>query len=197
MRRSIVWAVVLMLTLGACAPTGMGAGDGTEEAVPSPTEGVSHSPLPTGEVSHSPLPTEGSTSPIPTPSGEDRGLDWTVEKMEGAVIIYQRSGGFSGLDEAWRIASDGRIVTLDGQTWRADPERVVQLIEEIERLGLPEAQGQYLPADPCCDRFTYELAVLIDGRVYAVRTMDGTSGVPQAVWDSLQAVNQFIAQTQP
>jgi hypothetical protein len=54
-----------------------------------------------------------------------------------------------------------------------------------------------MPADPCCDRFTYELAVLTDGRVYAARTVDGTPDTPQAVWDSLQAVARFITETHP
>ncbi|MBN1179218.1 MAG: hypothetical protein JXD18_08405 [Anaerolineae bacterium] len=173
--------MIIMIASTACGPAAIGAGDGTEES-----------------ASFSPLPTQGSTSPLPIPPrGGGAGFEWAVEKMEGAVIVYHRSGGFVGSDDTWYVYADGQVVASDGETWRTSPERVAELVGEIERLGFAERPGDHLPINPHDDGFAYELAVCIGDQVYAARAADGTPEMPQAVWDSLQAVAQFIAETQP
>jgi len=113
-------------------------------------------------------------------------------KLGPAVIIYERSGGLAGVSERWSIYPDGRIMAGDGREWQVKPEQVKQLISDIEASGFFDLSGQYMPRNPCCDRFTYSLVVRSDDKVNSVTTMDATPDVPANLGEVLGAVRSFI-----
>jgi len=119
----------------------------------------------------------------------------------GAVIIFEQSGGIAGIQETWRIYGDGRVVKEDrhGQTAPAEripAEAVRDAIERIVGGGFLDLADEYLPADRCCDRFTYRLTVVYDGTEKTVTTMDGAER-PPALTEALEVVNQLIGQATP
>ena len=145
----------------------------TKTATTSPTE----TPLP------SPVPDSTSTTSPP------------IEVQEEIVIVYKRSGGFAGLDEQYTVYLDGRITTNDGREWRVEAHEVDLLLKQIEKSGFFEMVADYLPADPCCDLFFYELSVHIGDQTNSVLTVDGAPRAPDQLWELLGFVQHFLDQT--
>ena len=70
------------------------------------------------------------------------------DKLGGAVIIYQRSGGLTGISEQWTVYPDGRITSAQGPEYRVSPEHVSSLLKEIESSGffeMSENSGRFSP----------------------------------------------------
>lgn len=145
----------------------------------SPTEAAAERDDPTATVT-------GETSQMPE-SGE-------------IVVIFQRSGGFVGDATTWRLYTDGTIeVNRNGgndetfeQVTTVDSGDVQALLDSLQERGFFRLEGNYMPKDPCCDRFLYELTVLQDGQRRHVETVGGTEGIPQEVWDSIELVQDFF-----
>lgn len=92
------------------------------------------------------------------------------------LIEFRRNGGFQGsndqvlvhMDRSYSVARDGVVIA-----GRLSQEEMAALLHMMEAANLKENQGEYLPADPCCDRFAYELVYRNLFGAYQVRTMDG------------------------
>lgn len=106
------------------------------------------------------------------------------------LLELRRHGGVVGVDEQLLLNLDGGYsVSRQGTVvaGQLTPEQMAALLQQLESLNLAERQGDYLPADLCCDRIAYELIYRNLMGSYQVRTMDGA--VPdwlQPVLDSLQ-----------
>ena len=111
---------------------------------------------------------------------------------ESASIIFRRSGGFAGVDEEWVIYSDGRITSAEGGAWQVAPERVEALVKQIDEAGFFELDGNYLPLDTCCDRFTYQVSVSMGDKSNSVTTIDAAPGVPPELWQVIDAINTLL-----
>lgn len=72
------------------------------------------------------------------------------------------------VDRSFSIARNG-VVTVG----RLTEQQMKDLLASLEGAGLAERQGDYLPADTCCDRTAYELVYRNLFGSYRVRTMDG------------------------
>lgn len=114
-----------------------------------------------------------------------------TDSLDGAVIIYQRSGGIAGMSERWVVYPDGRVLQPDGQIRHVPPEQVSTLLRKIESLGFFDMNDEYLPQNPCCDRFTHTLTVRRDNQRKHVTTLDATPGTPAALWEAIDAVTQL------
>ncbi|RMH01239.1 MAG: hypothetical protein D6706_02185 [Chloroflexi bacterium] len=108
------------------------------------------------------------------------------------TIVFHRTGGFAGLDETWRIFADGRISTPAGQEKEVSPEQVAQLVTHLEQAGFFELAPAYLPDDPCCDRFFYEITLITPEQQHTVRTVDGTPDLPPALTLAIEEISTFI-----
>jgi hypothetical protein len=108
------------------------------------------------------------------------------------VIEYHRSGGVVGVDEAYTIYADGRIVNAKGQEWFVSPQEVARLTESIVQVGFFQAQEVGSSIAPCCDRFSYTLTVYLAGRTHTVHTYDGAGDLPEAVQRAFEEVAVFI-----
>lgn len=146
----------------------------------------------TGCVSRSPAAGESGSAETPgDPQDDVISRSPEVEMPEGAVVIFRRSGGFAGVNEEWVIYADGRVKSSQGEEWQADPAAVGDLLAQIDGYDFFSLRSQYIPANPCCDLFSYELIVNDRGRVHLVATVDGADA-PEGLQLALQAVQEFI-----
>jgi hypothetical protein len=172
----------MVLVLAACSPP-------IAQPSPSPAD---VSPLPTPAPPLSPLPTS-----TPPPSPVETSADVTDKPSQpaaGIALVLGRSGGFAGTSEQWTVYTDGRVEASDGGRWQVAPEKIAQLVAEIERLGFFELAGRYVPLDTCCDRFTYELSVRSGERTHTITALEAAPNAPVALWDILGTANDFIAE---
>ena len=148
-------------------------------------------PLDASTPSGGAVPASPTSPSMPGSSVPDSG-ELPKDMPPDAVLVYHRSGGIAGIDEVWTIYSDGRITKDRGGEWQAPAERVTALLQAIDELGFFNMQASYMPADTCCDRFSYELAVRNKGQEHQVITMDGAPGTPEAFWQILTEVQRFL-----
>jgi hypothetical protein len=92
-------------------------------------------------------------------------------------VSVTRSGGFAGHTDRFAVDSSDRDVHAR--------EALSVAAEHRFRALRPE----YLPANPCCDRFRYEVVARYrDGRVKTVVTMDGVPGTPDVLLEVIDLV---------
>lgn len=192
MRYLLIGATVAILLLTACGPAA------TPETVPTPPPAT-----PTTDTaqttSDSPLPPEATPVPPraePSTPVESEGTGKGRVAIGDAVIIYQRSGGFAGVHEQWTVYPDGRITANDGREWQVAPERVKQLLADIEALGFFEMTGRYMPLNTCCDRFTYEITVRSGDRVHTATTIDAAPNTPAELWRVIDEISRLVTDSE-
>ena len=118
-----------------------------------------------------------------------------ADLADGAVIVYERSGGLKGIgppETEWRFYADGRILTSDGRTWQKSPAEIQRLLADLEANGFFDLGQKYMPADACCDRFTYTITAGNGRQVQQVITMDGTD-MPDNLARVLQLFDDWLA----
>ncbi|GIM91158.1 protealysin inhibitor emfourin [Paractinoplanes toevensis] len=99
------------------------------------------------------------------------------------AIVLERSGGFAGRQESFVVDR----TTVGG-------ERSLRLAARPEFRRL---RGSYQPANPCCDRFLYRLAVTYrDGRHKTVSTVQGGTA-PRILWDLIGEVQRVGVRPMP
>jgi hypothetical protein len=109
------------------------------------------------------------------------------------LVILERSGGFAGVTEAIVVYGDGTVV-MDGETGRVGggATAAADLIRQIEATGIYDLKtGKYLAANPCCDRFTYELTLVKEGQKYQYVTMDGAENVPPELVAAISLIRDY------
>ena len=131
-------------------------------------------------------------SPLPT-------SEWTKSGSEVALIVFERTGGFAGISEVWRFYEDGRVVKIDQHrktrvATQLPPEVMEEAAQRIVGEGFMDLADEYMPANPCCDRFTYRLTIVHTKGVKTVTTMDGVNW-PPALAKAMRVVKQLISQT--
>jgi hypothetical protein len=216
MRFPIIWALSGILTLTACGvpampPQGAStphktvqteAPDRPIPTLPAHGEGAQMPATPAATAPISSLPTPAVPEVTVTPSAGTSVSSRTeaespvpgklTEAGGEAAIVYRRSGGFAGVSEQWIIYADGRITAGNGRQWQVKPERVEQILDDIQALGFFEMKGRYMPLNTCCDRFTYEITVRRGGVVHTVVTMDAAPDAPVALWQILEKVSSLL-----
>jgi hypothetical protein len=114
-----------------------------------------------------------------------------------AVIIYERSGGFAGQTDTWRIFADGHVEAATHSNNTAAPALTTAEVnlaaQQIAQAGFFDLQGSYLPDNHCCDLYTYRLTVALDGKSKTVTTMDGAQQ-PAALATAITIVRALINQ---
>ena len=104
--------------------------------------------------------------------------------------------GIAGLIETWTIYADGRVTHSDGREWLIADTQTEELERTLETADFFSLNGNYLPADPCCDRFTYTITVQRDGEVHRVVTMDGVEDLPPALEQAMQEIDTILGDLQ-
>jgi hypothetical protein len=121
-----------------------------------------------------------------TPTGKP------AETAQEVHIVLKKSGGYAGVDESWTISSDGRITTSAGKTGQVSGVELSDAVHELEKLGFFEMKESYVPMDTCCDRFTYQLEVTVNGGSHSVTVLEATPETPAEFWQALDAVNGLL-----
>ncbi len=177
MRKALVCLFITALLLGACA------------TLPAQEQGTPVEESSTPVHTQPPLPPTSGTQDKPEPA----------ELPEGAVLVFQRSGGFAGVNEVWTLYADGRLTKSDHdqpeaeiQEWQVEPEEVMALLEKIDSLGFFSMQASVKPGEVCCDRFAYSLAASYHGTSRELSAVEGTAGIPEAYWQVISEVNTFL-----
>ncbi|MDT8306486.1 MAG: hypothetical protein RRC07_11160 [Anaerolineae bacterium] len=117
-----------------------------------------------------------------------------------AVVIFEQSGGFAGETVTYRVyrdgvvekESDGSGVGTVAAAVITDTAAVEELLADLEDAGFFELEEDQMPADPCCDRFNYMLTATSGTQSNTIRTVEGTEGLPSAVWESIELVERFV-----
>ncbi len=140
---------------------------------------------------NAPAPLLPTQQPVVSPLQTGEGKPAAVLPA-GAVIKYHRSGGVAGIDEAYTIYADGRIVDAKGREWFVSPEEVARLVEAIAQDGFFQTRESESSIAPCCDRFSYTLTVSLAGQTHTVHTYDGAGDLPEAAQRAFDDVAAFI-----
>ena len=137
-------------------------------------------------------PVEGSGSCELKPDRQDQ-----VEALmaEGAIIVYERNGGGSCIDELFSIDPVGRIVGDNGATQiekQITPAEVEQLVAAIEAKGWFTDEMYSTSHVPCGQCYTYFLTVYSKGEEKTVKAVDGGTDAPADYWQVVSAINGVI-----
>jgi ribose/xylose/arabinose/galactoside ABC-type transport system permease subunit len=94
-----------------------------------------------------------------------------------AVIVYERNGGQSCIDEVFAIYPDGRVTVDFSGTPQGDvqlsSEQVAKLLSDINDYGWFTDNFVTTHHNPCSACFTYSLTVKYDGQTKTVGAVDG------------------------
>jgi hypothetical protein len=110
---------------------------------------------------------------------------------EGAVITFQRSGGFAGKTVVWTIYSDGRVQSDQGTTQLSSGD-VSILVAGLKALGIFDLKDSYGGFTNCKDCFTYTLTINADGKTKTITTTDSATDIPAELGKILTLINEFI-----
>jgi len=141
------------------------------------------------------VPPQGSPTPVGTKSSP---LPAKTPLSEGnPLIVFRRSGGFTGVSESWVIYEDGRVAYREemkgkSATGEIEAQELAGLLALIEEKGFFSFNDSYMPQDICCDRFSYEITVYKDGQGKRVTTIDGAEA-PEGLWTIMGELNKLLA----
>ncbi len=104
---------------------------------------------------------------------------------DGAVIVYERNGGTSCLDELYGIYPDGRIVGDNGtqkiekQVTPADVDKLLSAISDLGWFTDNMYSTSHLPCKVC---YHYFASVTYKGQEKTVEAVDGGTDAPAEYW---------------
>jgi hypothetical protein len=125
------------------------------------------------------------------PAAEEPTLDLQIEGTP--LLILRRSGGFAGQEDEWWLYGDGRIINhRDNQVQQVAAAEVTTLHQDMLNGGFFNLAPDYMPADPCCDRFTYEVTLIEGENRHTVVTMDDTESTPDLLRESLRRITTLL-----
>lgn len=154
-----------------------------------------------GAVRQQPAATAVPATPSPAPAASDE-----------VIVRLSRSGGFAGLTLSYAIHSDGSIVVETPKPLvregAAEGGQVLQaaggasaaqaLSTQIVAANIAAVTpGDYSPENACCDRYAYELDVVVNGQHYTYTTLEGAANQPQALSDVIALVQSYVETAQP
>ena len=163
-------AILLFALLAACAP--VPAQPTQEPALPTQAP-------PVGTATPEPV------QPTPTPASK------SLDLGEGQpVVVVRRGGGIAGVNDWWEIYANGEIKSSEGDQPSVSPDRVSQLVDDLDKLGFFEMDESYQSA--CADCFIYEITVNTASQSKTVSTYDPAAGAPPEVAQVVEAVLAFV-----
>jgi ribose/xylose/arabinose/galactoside ABC-type transport system permease subunit len=110
----------------------------------------------------------------------------TALVQDGAVIVYERNGGNSCVDELYAIYPDGRIVADLGGGVKKESQitsgEVDALLSQINDLGFFAPTFQTTHHNPCGACYQYSTTVTYQGETKKVDAVDGGADAPAKYW---------------
>ncbi len=134
------------------------------------------------------LPITPSLSPLSSPLEPD-------SASQGVTVVYHRSGGFAGTDDTWTISLDGTVThqgSMVGSPEQLTKAQMSELATVIRAANFAALEESYVPQNTCCDRYIYEIAVMVNGETKAVRTIDAAPAAPAELTQLIDTLNQLL-----
>ncbi len=106
-------------------------------------------------------------------------------QADGAVIVFQKSGGPSCVDQLFGIYPDGRVVGDDGTQQleaQVEPEVVTALVANLDGLGWFTDDMYTTWHLPCGECFTYSVTVTSGDQTKTIGAVDGGTDAPAKYW---------------
>lgn len=141
----------------------------------------------------------GPASPVPA----------TPVAQNAIVLTYSRSGGLVGRTTVYTLYRDGSVrvgapALVRDQTQRGDvvqlpggADAAAQLLLAIDASGIAAlAPGDYAPPNACCDRYSYELTLYVNGQPQSYQTVDAANH-PASLAAALELVQQYLEPLAP
>jgi hypothetical protein len=138
-------------------------------------------------------PVSEATPELTSGQGDPERMKKLEAELGDAVILYQKSGGFAGVNESWWIYADGRLRDKDGNEWQLPTQAVETFLANSKKAGLAQLSANFLPEGFCCDQFIYGLIVRQDDGIYQVVTADGLDTTPQELFQLIDDVATLVA----
>lgn len=113
----------------------------------------------------------------------------------GAILVYERNGGPTCLDELYAIYPDGRIVGDNGTKViekQLTPADVAVLLTAINDRGWFTENMYDTWHTPCGQCFGYYLTVVHNGKEKTVKAVDGGTDAPADYWQVVSTLNGVI-----
>ncbi len=103
-----------------------------------------------------------------------------------AVIVYERNGGTSCVDELYGVYTDGHITTDSGdnnvQKSQVSDAQVATLLKQISDLGFFTPNFYTTSHTPCGACYHYSTTVVYKGQTKTVDAVDGGTDAPANYW---------------
>jgi len=77
-----------------------------------------------------------------------------VEAQQRPLVVYTRTGGFIGVQDAMKVAGDGRVASTKGD-FRLSVKRLANLRLRLRGARFPTLKRQYDADYPVADGFVY------------------------------------------
>ena len=107
----------------------------------------------------------------------------------GAVIVYERNGGTSCIDELYAVYSDGKVTKDYGKgnvkTEQLGADTVTQLLGDIDKAGFFSPELIATMHQPCAACYTYNLTVTNNGKTQYHEAVDGTTDTSDQFWNTI------------
>jgi hypothetical protein len=105
---------------------------------------------------------------------------------DGAVVVYERNGGPSCVEELYAVYPDGRVVSDLGSgtstTGHLSSDEVDQLLSKISNAGFFTDLFVTTYHPPCRACFRYSVTVTYNGQTKTVGAVDGGTDAPAEYW---------------
>jgi hypothetical protein len=121
--------------------------------------------------------------------------EMSVTVPENAVVVFQKTGGFAGVNEQTVVYSDGFIENDKGESFQSSPDVIRTLVSTAEDIGFFDLEGNYVPEDHCCDYFNYSLTIRDCEQANTVVTADEVPGAPSELMQIINTIQALIANT--
>ncbi len=107
----------------------------------------------------------------------------------GAVIVYERNGGTSCVDELYAVYSDGKVVkdynNGSPKTEQLTSDQVTKLLGDIEQAGFFSPALVATMHQPCSACYTYNLTITNKGQTKFAAAVDGTTDTSDQFWNTV------------
>lgn len=111
----------------------------------------------------------------------------------GAVVVYERVGAATCVDELWTFYPDGRIEGDNGHTTvekTVTAEEISTLLTDIDELGFFDLTSTKHTA--CKECFAYHITVNHGDQVKTVSAVDGGTDTPGAYWQVFAKIKRLL-----
>jgi simple sugar transport system permease protein len=133
----------------------------------------------------SPVDGNGAATSGTCQPGESREEEAAAMQADGAVIVFQKSGGSSCADQLFGIYPDGRVVGDDGTQQleaQVEPDVVSALVANLDGLGWFTDDVYTTWHKPCGECYTYSVSVTSGDETKTVGAVDGGTDAPARYW---------------